>query len=546
MELSFLDILASTKKTKCSNLSKTILHNVSGSCKTNELNAFLGPSGSGKTTLLNIIGGRLSNSSFDISGNVTYNNQIIDRHFRKNIGFVTQEELFYKSLTVYETLMYYSLLKLPSELPKKDKLEIANKTITDLGLDKCRDTIIGDSFGIRGISGGEKKRLSVATEILSSPLILILDEPTSGLDSTAALSLITQLKIICSKGDKIVLASIHQPPSRVFHMLDQIFLLSDGHLMYNGKRDNISNYFEQHGYVEKFGVNEADFILDLASGIYNENEFDKKELYMDTDIEYQPRTDKMTTSVKRIGASYPQQIMILLSRALKTRKADTMDKLDFLQTLVIAIFSGMFWFRSTTMIDIQGFLFFELMFVSFRALFTALVTFPSEYKISTKERRSGMYNLSAFYISRTASDIPIDLAMPTIMIFITYFMVGLKATAAAFFANWFTGLLVVLVAQSHGLLIGSAITTPKTAQTTTTIVVLLMMLSGGFYVTQIPVWIAWFKYCSFVYYGYNMFNIIQFGNQLISGSIVLDVSILIIILIILRIATYMVLRYKGK
>ena len=112
-----------------------------------------------------------------------------------------------------------------------------------------------------------------------------------------------------------------------------------------------------------------------------------------------------------------------------------------------------------------------------------------------KERASGMYRLSAFYFARTASDVPMEVAVPSIFIIIIYVMAGLRPTAWAFFANWSAVVLTMLVAQSFGLLIGALVMVPKTAQTITAVVMLTMMLVGGFYVTNIPVWIAWLKVC---------------------------------------------------
>jgi hypothetical protein len=212
----------------------------------------------------------------------------------------------------------------------------------------------------------------------------------------------------------------------------------------------------------------------------------------------------------RWGATYGTQIRVLFTRAVKTRRFEAMSGQDFAQFVIVGCLAGLFWWQIgrnktvTGAINANGLLFFEMLFLSFRAMFTALFTFPNEYKMMLKERASGMYRLSAFYFARTLSDVPMEVTVPSVFIIIIYFMAGLRLTAWAFFANWASVLLALLVAQSFGLLIGATVMVPKTAQTITAVIMLTMMLVGGFYVTNIPPWIAWMKYLSFIYYGYNL------------------------------------------
>ena len=162
----------------------------------------------------------------------------------------------------------------------------------------------------------------------------------------------------------------------------------------------------------------------------------------------------------RWGASYWTQISVLFARAVKTRRFETLSLQDFLQFIIVGLLSGLFWWqigRNKTVAaaaNANGLLFFEMLFLSFRSMFAALFTFPNEYKMMLKERASGMYRLSAFYFARSASDIPMEVTVPSVFIVIIYFMAGLRLEAWAFFANWAAVMLVLLVAQSFGLLIG--------------------------------------------------------------------------------------------
>jgi ABC-type multidrug transport system ATPase subunit len=163
-------------------MEKEILHGITGSVMPGEVLAIMGPSGSGKTTFLNLMGGRALRGT---SGNITYNDIKYSKALKRRMGFVTQDDVLFPNLTVRETLMYAALLRLPNSLTRSQKIKRAEDAIIELGLERCRDTVIGGPF-LRGISGGERKRVSIGHEILTDPSLLFLDEPTSGLDSTTA------------------------------------------------------------------------------------------------------------------------------------------------------------------------------------------------------------------------------------------------------------------------------------------------------------------------------------------------------------------------
>jgi ABC-type multidrug transport system ATPase subunit len=173
-----------------SSVEKEILTGISGSVNPGEVLALMGPSGSGKTTLLSLLAGRISQSS--TGGSVTYNDKPYSKYLKSKIGFVTQDDVLFPHLTVKETLTYAARLRLPKTLTREQKKQRALDVIQELGLERCQDTMIGGAF-VRGVSGGERKRVSIGNEIIINPSLLLLDEPTSGLDSTTALRTILML-----------------------------------------------------------------------------------------------------------------------------------------------------------------------------------------------------------------------------------------------------------------------------------------------------------------------------------------------------------------
>lgn len=148
-------------------------------------------------------------------------------------AYVTQEDVLLGTLTVRETITYSAHLRLPTSMAKEDVSGIIEGTIIEMGLQDCADRLIGN-WHLRGISGGEKKRLSIALEILTRPRLLFLDEPTSGLDSASAFFVVQTLRNVARDG-RTVISSIHQPSSEVFALFDDLFLLSGGETVYFGE-----------------------------------------------------------------------------------------------------------------------------------------------------------------------------------------------------------------------------------------------------------------------------------------------------------------------
>lgn len=259
-------------KMKKTSEDKSILNGVSGIVCPGEILAMLGPSGCGKTTLLTALGGRLRSSSNTsagtktLGGTITYNGKPFSNALKRKTGFVTQDDVLYPHLTVTETLVFTALLRLPNTLTKETKVLQAEAVIAQLGLTKCKDSIIGGDF-LRGVSGGERKRVSIGQEMLINPSLIFLDEPTSGLDSTTAQRIVSTLMELANGGRTIVM-TIHQPSSRLFYMFHKILLLSDGNPLYFGKGCDAMNYFSRIGFAPMVAMNPADFLLDIANGKY--------------------------------------------------------------------------------------------------------------------------------------------------------------------------------------------------------------------------------------------------------------------------------------
>ncbi|KAK6145322.1 hypothetical protein DH2020_022142 [Rehmannia glutinosa] len=240
--------------------TKTILDDVCGEARDGEIMAVIGASGSGKSTLIDALANRMAKGS--LKGSITLNGEQIESRLMKVISaYVMQDDLLYPMLTVEETLMFAAEFRLPRTLSKSKKKIRVQALIDQLGLRNAAKTVIGDE-GHRGVSGGERRRVSIGIDIIHDPILLFLDEPTSGLDSTSAFLLVKVLQRIAQTGS-LVIMSIHQPSYRILGLLDRMIFLSRGKTVYSGSPSNLPLFFSDFGHPIPDSENRTEFALDL-------------------------------------------------------------------------------------------------------------------------------------------------------------------------------------------------------------------------------------------------------------------------------------------
>ncbi|EJU04900.1 hypothetical protein DACRYDRAFT_114221 [Dacryopinax primogenitus] len=241
---------------------KQILENITGSVRPGTVMAIMGASGAGKSTLLDILARKQKRGS--IGGTTLVNGkEVSNAAFRKVMGFVDQEDCLMPTLTVYETILYSALLRLPRDMSLSAKKYRTLETMQELGILGIKDSRIGES-GKRSISGGEKRRVSIACELVTSPSILFLDEPTSGLDAFNAFNVIESLVTLAKDYNRTVIFTIHQPRSNIVALFDQLVLLAKGRMVYSGELTKCQDYFERIGSPCPPGFNIADYLIDLT------------------------------------------------------------------------------------------------------------------------------------------------------------------------------------------------------------------------------------------------------------------------------------------
>ncbi|KAF7803509.1 ABC transporter G family member 9-like [Senna tora] len=535
--LKFEDVLYKTKISKGESLcckkasleEKLILNGVSGTASPGELLAILGPSGSGKTTLLTALGGRLNGAI--TSGSITYNDKPFSKQVKQNMGYVAQNDVFYPHLSVTETLVFTALLRLPSSLTKQDKISHVQAIMNELDLNHCKDAIMGGPL-LRGVSGGEWKRVSIGQELLTNPSLLLVDEPTSGLDSTTARRIVLTLCEL-AKGGRTIVMTIHQPSSKLFYLFQKVLLLSDGTSLYFGKGEYVMNYFSSIGYAPPSAMNPSDFLLDLANGISpgnpNEDARAVKQALLsafEINLSQQVKVELQSSSVQFHDSSVDdrfsqwcttwwQQFTILLKRGFKESKYEYFSALKICQILAISLISGIFWWHSRfhDMQDQVGLLFFYTQFCGFFSMSNAIFTFPRDHGMVIKERSSRMYRLSSYFMASNIVDLPMQLSLLALFVTITYWMGGLKANAIIFIHTLAVVLLYVVVAQGLGLAIGALVNNERAAATMGSVLMTLFVLANGFYVQHMPVFMVWMRYISPSYYCFKLLLGSQFKNS---------------------------------
>lgn len=254
--------------------SKLILSNIHMLCKPGTLTGIMGPSGSGKTTLLNALAGRVRTvleptdtplvpSRTQLTGSILLNgHRATQEALRKYSKYVMQRDELLGYLTVEESIRYSAYLKMKGKTRKEQDAKVES-TISELGLQSCRHVLVGDEE-LKGISGGQKKRVSVALELLTDPPLLFLDEPTSGLDSSLAFDVMKVLSRLAKRG-KTMIATIHQPRPQIFQMLDNLVILAEGQVIYHGAAAQVTDYLNSIGYPVPTGYATSDFLLDLLT-----------------------------------------------------------------------------------------------------------------------------------------------------------------------------------------------------------------------------------------------------------------------------------------
>lgn len=541
--ISFVNLSYMIEKKK---VKRTILDNLSGYFLSEKMTAVMGSSGSGKTSLLNAICGNTTNGGF-LKGDVLVNYQSVrERNVPKNLwAFVFQEDVILDTMTVKEAITMSAVLRLPGDMPKETKQEHVDNVIELLDLKKCEDTIVGNPSK-RGISGGERKRLAIAMEMIVNPPVIFLDEPTSGLDTFTAYQVMKLLKDLAVKSQRTIISTVHQPSSELFFLFDNLLLLNEGKLIYQGSVSDVVPYLKELGHVCPSYTNPADFLFleVLNKGAINnaeeantdlikerirnlENAYIEKQGKVIEDIlNNMPKGSGLDLYASEGGkgkngfvTQFVTQFRFLFGRAFNNAvRNKLMLQVKFFQTIVVALLAGLTFLRIPTrpayaqVQDRTGALFFIVMNNVFNAAFGVLNVFGAEKMVFLREYVAGYYGLPAYYFSKTMVEMPFQLLFPLISAAVVYFMVQFQMTAEKFFLYAVTTMLLSITGSALGIFFASLFAELNVALAITPLFLLPLMLFSGLIVNNnsIPVYFNWIKYISPMKYGFAALGLNEF------------------------------------
>jgi len=521
---------------------KQILADCSGQVLQGEVCAVLGPSGAGKTSLMNILAGRLAKGGrfkSQIDGAVSLGGAVLDpvQHQRR-FAYVMQDDALHATSTPRESIAfsakYRCLGKSQHELDA-----LVQGCIDKLGLGACADSIIGNEL-IKGLSGGEKKRTSIAIELVSSPQVLFLDEPTSGLDAFSAHAVVMNLKRLAKETGAVVICTIHQPSSEVFHAFDKCIFLAKGKTVYNGAVADLAPHFAAQGYPCKEGHNVADHVMWQIQSVEEKAiaqlaDACTERLRKQVEAIEQQRRGSTTKFEALRSAPFHAQLAGLFRREVRNAVRDKatlgarFGGTTFLSVLVAIIFFGAGKPESTTeqcqvtdggvvcqeVHDLQSHMGVVIL-LSINGMFGAamptLLTFPSERPVFLREASAGMYSASAYFFAKGLIELPMMFAQSNLVFLITYWTVGLQAP---FHMLVIAYLLEGFAATSAALAVGCLASDAKQGIEVTPLLFVPQIMFAGFFIktAQIPKFLRWCQYLCFLKWACNIAVVAEFEDD---------------------------------
>ncbi|KAH1052160.1 hypothetical protein GLYMA_08G201300v4 [Glycine max] len=557
--------ISTAKRTKL-----TILKNTSGIVKPSRMALLLGPPSSGKTTLLLALAGKLD-SELRVKGEITYNGHKLNEFEpRKTSAYISQNDVHVGEMTVKETLDFsarcqgvgtrYDLL---TELARREKeagifpeadvdlfmkataMEgtesslITDYTLKILGLDICKDTIVGDEMH-RGVSGGQKKRVTTGEMIVGPTKTLFMDEISTGLDSSTTYQIVKCLQQIVHLNEGTILMSLLQPAPETFNLFDDIILISEGQIVYQGPREHIVEFFESCGFrcPERKGT--ADFLQEVTS------RKDQEQYWADKNMPYRYVTvTEFANKFKRfhVGIRLESELSVAFDKSSAHKAAlvyskNSVPTMDLFKAcwdkewLLIKRNSFVYIFKTAQIIFIAfiaatlflrtemhrkneddaalyiGAILFTMimnMFNGFAELALTIGRLPVFYK-----HRDHLFHPAWTYtLPNFLLRIPISVFESLVWVGVTYYIIGFAPDASRFFKQLLLVFLIQQMAAGMFRVISGVCRTMIIANTGGALMLLLVFLLGGFILPkrEIPDWWVWAYWVSPLTYGFNALSV---------------------------------------
>ncbi|XVF72816.1 hypothetical protein PTKIN_Ptkin12aG0150900 [Pterospermum kingtungense] len=494
-----------------------LLQDICGAFRPGVLTALMGASGAGKTTLMDVLSGRKTGGYIEGDIRVGGYPKVQETYARVS-GYCEQTDIHSPLITVQESVIYSAWLRLPAEIPWHKRLEFAAEVLQMIELDEIRDALVGVP-GESGISAEQRKRLTIAVELVSNPSIIFMDEPTSGLDARAAAIVMRVVKNIVLTRRTIV-CTIHQPSIDIFEAFDEIILMKrGGKIIYSGELGQHSSklieYFEGIPGVPKIkeNYNPATWMLEVTNpSVEAQLGVDFAHLYKDSslfqrnkELVKELRVPAQGSEELRFTSRFPQNgweqfKACLWKQHLSYWRNPTYNLGCMVFTMVSSLFYGMLLWQKgqkvnneQDLFNIMGSMFIFMVSTGLSNCFSVLPLITSQRTIMYRERFAGMYSAKAYSLAQVIIEIPYIFPEAALFLIISYPAVNLYGSAYKVFWYFYAIFCTTLTYKYLGMAIISLTPTYQMASLCASYSFTLMNLFSGFLVPQplLPKWWVW-------------------------------------------------------
>ncbi|KAI7221258.1 pleiotropic drug resistance protein, ABC superfamily [Hortaea werneckii] len=542
---------------------KTIVENSHGCVKPGEMLLVLGRPGAGCTSLLKMLSNRRLGYA-EVTGDVKFGT--LDskeaKQYRGQIVMNTEEELFFPTLTVGQTMDFATRMKIPFRLPSSvespEAYQQASRDflLRSMGIEHTSDTRVGNEF-VRGVSGGERKRVSIIETLVTRGSVYCWDNSTRGLDASTALEYTRAIRALTDVMGLASIVTLYQAGNGIYDLFDKVLILDEGKEVYYGPMKQARPFMEELGFVCMAGANVADFLTGVTvptervvkSGYENrcprtndeirsayersaiKQDMEQEYIYPETEAAKQNTADFQESVRNEKHKSIPKKSPLTVSfgtqvKAAVARQYQLMwgDKATFIikqgSTLVQALIAGSLFYNapnnSSGLFLKGGAAFFSLLYNALLAMSEVTDSFAAR-PVLAKHRNFALYHPAAFCIAQIAADIPILVFQVTIFALPLYWMVGLKATAAAFFTYWVLVYSVTMCVTALFRAVGAAFKTFDDASKVSGLLITALVMYTGYMIPRPSMhpWLGWIYWINPLSYGFEALLSNEFHGQTI-------------------------------
>ncbi|KAG8075522.1 hypothetical protein GUJ93_ZPchr0006g42509 [Zizania palustris] len=539
----YVDMPAEMKHQGVTDDRLQLLREVTGSFRPGVLTALMGVSGAGKTTLMDVLAGRKTGGYIEgdmrISGYPK--NQAT---FARISGYCEQNDIHSPQVTVRESLIYSAFLRLPEKIGDQEitddiKIQFVDEVMELVELDNLKDALVGLP-GITGLSTEQRKRLTIAVELVANPSIIFMDEPTSGLDARAAAIVMRTVRNTVDTG-RTVVCTIHQPSIDIFEAFDELLLLKrGGQVIYSGQLGRNSQkmieYFEAISGVPKIKdkYNPATWMLEVSSiaaevrlkmdfaDYFKTSDLFKQNKILISQLSHpEPGTSDLHFPTKYSQSTIGQFRACLWKQRLTYWRSPDYNLVRFSFTLFTALLLGsIFWRIGTKMGNanslrmVIGAMYTAVMFIGINNCATVQPIVSIERTVFYRERAAGMYSAMPYAIAQVVMEIPYVFIQASYYTLIVYAMMSFQWTAAKFFWFFFVSYFSFLYFTYYGMMTVSISPNHEVAAIFAAAFYSLFNLFSGFFIPRprIPKWWIWYYWlCPLAWTVYGLI-VTQYGD----------------------------------